>query len=166
MSIVLIVAILFSVAVESQGKMIVKVGEYYLGQDVSSARGLTELSPEEYAVLRSSPGWFNMPSEKVFKVPKVTFNGHLWDLIIGSLDGKIYTLGLHQDFGSDRAAADVLVRKTISFVRSQMGAPTEQTSTPKRYIWKSSDGTVILAERGMKGFWSVNFLITGKLPSQ
>jgi hypothetical protein len=165
MSIVLIVASLFGVAVESQGKMIVKVGEYYLGQDVSSARGLTELSPEEYAVLRSSPGWFNMPGEKILKVPKVTFNGHLWDLTIGAIDGKICILGL-QDFGSNRAAADVLVRKTISFVRSQMGAPTKQMSTPKRYIWESSDGMVILAERGMKGFWSVNFVITGNLPSQ
>jgi hypothetical protein len=164
MSIVVIVASLFGMTVESRGNMIVKVGKYYLGQDVASVRDLTELTPEEYAVLRSFPGWFNMPGEKIFKVPKVTFNGHLWDLTIGALDGKIYILGL-QDFGPDRAAADALVRKTLAFVRSEMGAPTEQTATPKRYVWDSSKGMVILAERGLQGSCSVNFVLTGKCPS-
>jgi hypothetical protein len=164
MSFVLIVASLFGVAVESRGNMIVKVGEYYLGQDLASARGLTELTPEEYALLRSFPGWFNMPGEKIFKVPKVTFNGHLWDLTIGALEGKIYILGL-QDFGPDRAVADALVRKTLAFVRSKMGSPTEQTATPKCYVWDSSNGMVTLAERGLHGSWSVNFVLTGKHPS-
>ncbi|GFO54962.1 hypothetical protein GMSM_19690 [Geomonas sp. Red276] len=149
---------------QAKREMITKVGDYYLGQRVSTARGLVELAPEEYAVLRSFPGWIDMPGEKVFKAPKVTLNRHAWYLTIGSLDGKIYTLGL-QGVGNDQAAADTLFQKTLDFARSQMGAPTEQTNTPKRCIWDASNGNVILAERGAQGFWSVNFLLTAKRSS-
>jgi len=141
--------------------MIEKVGKYYLGQQINTARGLVELAPEEYAVLRSIPGWFDMPGEKVFKAPKVTLNRHVWHLTIGALDGKIYTLGL-QDFGSDQGAADNLFKKTLTFATSQMGAPIEQTNSPKRCIWDASNGNAILAERNAQGFWSVNFLLTAK----
>lgn len=146
---------------QAKHEMITKVGGYYLGQRVNTARGLVELAPEEYAVLRSLPGWFDMPGEKVFKAPKVTLNRHVWDLTIGALDGKIYTLGL-QEVSNDQAAADNLFQETLDFASSKMGAPTEQTTTPKRCIWDASNGNVILAERGAQGLWSVNFLLTAK----
>jgi Flp pilus assembly protein TadD len=157
--IMLAVAAQLSVASESQANMIGKVGEYHLGQEIRTAPDLIELQPEEYEILRSFPGWFDMPGERVFKAPKVTLNGNVWDLTIGALDGKIYTLGL-QDFGTDQAAADTLVKKTVAFITGQMGVPTEETKTPKRYIWEVPSGNVVLAERGALGFWSVNFLLT------
>ena len=142
-------------------KVITRIGDYYIGQDIKTVRGLVEFTSEEYAVFQSFPDWFNLPGEKIFKGPDITLNRHLWYLTIGSLNGKIYVLAL-QHFGDDRAIADSLFEETLKYIKSQIGAATEQTKTPKRYVWNSTDGNVLLAERQAMGFWSVNFLVTGK----
>jgi hypothetical protein len=36
--------------------MIVRIGEYYLGQDIKTVRNLVEFTPAEYAVFQSFPG--------------------------------------------------------------------------------------------------------------
>jgi hypothetical protein len=141
--------------------MIVRIGEYYLGQDIKSISGLVEFTHEEYTVFQSYPGWFNLPGEKIFKAPDVTFNRHLWYLTVGSLNGKIYILAL-QYINNDRALADNVFEETLKFIKSQMGTPTEQTKAPDRYVWDSTDGNVLLGKREAMGFWSINFLITGK----
>jgi hypothetical protein len=102
-----------------------------------------------------------LPGESIFKAPEVTFNRHLWYLTIGALNGRIYTLGF-QYINNDRTVARSVFEETLNFIKSQMGAPTEQTKTPKRCVWDSMDGSVILAERGVMDFWSINFLVTGK----
>ncbi len=157
-----IVVGLLEVANECRANMITRIGEYYLGQDIKTARGLVEMAPEESAVLRSYPGWFDMPDERLFKA-KITFNRHDWDLIVGAVNERIYIFAL-QYFSSDRVAAANVLKDALRFVRSQMGAPTEQTKTPERNVWDSMDGSVILVERGVMGFWSINFVVTGKHP--
>ena len=159
----LIVAGFLNLANESQAKMITRIGEYYLGEEIKTAHGLVELKPEEYAVLRSFPGWFDLPDEKVFDAPKVTFNRHLWHLTVAALNGRIYTLML-QYISNNRASANSVLKEMLRFVKSQMGAPTEQTKTPERYVWVSIDGSITLTERGATGFWSINFVLTGKPP--
>lgn len=141
-------------------KMIVKIGEYSLGQNIKAIRGLVEFTPEEYSVFKSYPGWFNLPGEKIFKAPDITFNRRVWHLTVGALDGRIYILGL-QYFTENRTAASSLLRETLGFVRSQMGVPTEQTKSPERYVWESTEGSVLLVQREAMGFSSINFLLTG-----
>jgi len=160
-SFALVMAGFLNVANESQSGMITRIGEYYLGQDIKMARGLVEFKPDEYAVFRSSPGWFGLPGERIFKAPEVTFNRHLWYLTIGAINKRIYMLAL-QNISSEPATADILIKETLRFVTSQMGAPTEQTEKPKRYVWDSVDGSVILAERSAMGFTSINFILTSK----
>jgi hypothetical protein len=143
------------------GSMIARIGEYYLGQDIKTVRGLVEFTLDEYAMFQSFPGWFELPGERIFKAPEVTFNRHLWYLTIGALNGRIYTLGF-QYINNDRTVAHSVFEETLNFIKSQMGVPTEQTKTPNRYVWDSMDGSVILAERGVMDFWSINFLVTGK----
>jgi hypothetical protein len=145
--------------------MIARIGEYYLGQDIKTVRGLVELTPEEYAALWSFQGGVGLPGEQVFNAPKVTFNQHLWDLTVGTLNGKVYKLAL-QYISTDRAEARSIFEETLKFVKLQMGAPAEQPKTPKWYLWDSTDGNVVLAEREAMGFWSINFLVTGMPPSR
>jgi hypothetical protein len=142
-------------------KMIAKIGEYYLGQDIKTVRGLVEFTPEEYAALWSFQGGVGLPGEKVFNAPKVTLNRHLWYLTVGVLNRRIYKLVL-QYISSDRAEAHSIFEETLKFVMSQMGAPTEQTAIPKRYLWDSTDGNVVLAEREAMGSWSINLLLTSR----
>jgi len=139
--------------------MIEKVGEYHLGQELSTVRGLTEFTTEEYAAFQTVPGWFNMPGEKIYNAPKVIFNKSQWDLTIGALDGKIYAMAL-QHFGRDHASADNVFKKTIAFASSKMGVPSEKTYKPKRFKWETSGGDALLAERTALGYWSVNFILT------
>ena len=141
--------------------MITKIGGYYIGQDIKTVRGLSELNREEYAVFQSYPGWFGLPGEKIFNAPQISFNQHLWYLTVGALNGRIYKLAL-QYISNDRAVADGVFEETLRFIKSQMGTPIEQTKEPNRYLWESVDGNVLLVEREAMGFWSINFLITGK----
>ena len=143
------------------GNMIARIGEYHLGQDIKTVRGLVEFTPEEYAALWSSQGGVGLPGEKVFNAPKVTLNRHLWYLNVGVLNGRIYKLAL-QYISSDRAEAHSIFEETLKFVKSQMGAPAEQTKTPKRYVWDYVDGNVLLGVQEAIGFWSINFIVTGK----
>jgi hypothetical protein len=143
------------------GNVITRIGEYYIGQDIKTVRNLVELTPEEYAVFQSSPGWFDLWGEKIFKAPDVTFNRHRWYLTVGALNGRIYVLAF-QYMSSDRTVADNLFEETLRYIKSQMGTPTEQTKTPKRYVWDSVDGNVFLAVREAIGFFSTNFIVTGK----
>ena len=141
--------------------MITRIGDYYIGQDVKAVRGLVEFTSEEYAALWSFQGGVGLLGEKVFNAPELTFNGRLWYLTVGALNGRIYNLAL-QYISSDRDIANKVFEETSKFIKSQMGIPTEQTKAPKRYVWDSVDGNVILAERQAMGFWSINFLVTGK----
>ncbi len=141
--------------------MIARIGEYHLGQDIKTVRGLVEFTPEEYAALWSFQGGVGLPGEQVFNAPKVTFNRHLWDLVVGTLNGRIYKLAL-QYISSDRAEARSIFEETLKFVKSQMGAPAEQTKTPKRYLWDSTDGNVVLAEREAMASWCINLLLTSR----
>jgi hypothetical protein len=67
-----------------------------------------------------------------------------------------------QYINNDRTVALSVLEETLNFIKSQMGAPTGQANIPNRYVWDSMDGSVILAERGVMDFWSINFLVTGK----
>jgi len=143
------------------GNVITRIGEYYIGQDIKTVRGLVEFTPQEYAALWSFQGRVGLPGEKVFNAPKLTFNGRLWYLTVGALNGLIYKLAL-QHITSDRAEARSIFEETLKFLKSQMGAPAEQTKTPKRHRWDSTDGNVVLAEQEASGFFSINFIVTGK----
>jgi hypothetical protein len=143
------------------GNMITRIGEYYICQDIKTVRNLVELTPEEYAVFQSLSGWLDWPGEKIFKAPDVTFNRHRWYLTVGSLNGKIYKLGL-QYINNDRALADSVFEETLRYIKSQMGTPTEQTKIPKRYVWDYVDGNVLLGVQEAIGLWSINFIVTGK----
>jgi len=139
--------------------MIEKIGEYHLGQGIKTVRGLVEFTPEEYAAVWSSQGGVGLPGEQIFNAPKVTFNRHLWYLVVGTLNGRIYKLVL-QYVSSDRAEARSIFEETLKSVKSRMGAPIEQTKAPKRYLWDSTDGNVVLAEREAMGAWCINLLLT------
>ena len=143
------------------GNVITRIGEYYIGQDIKTVSNLVEFTPEEYAVFQSFPGWFDLPDEKIFKAPNVTFNRHRWYLTVGVLNGRIYVLAF-QDVSSDRMVVDNLFEETLRYIESQMGTPTEQTKTPKRYVWDYVDGNVLLGVQEAIGFWSINFIVTGK----
>jgi len=143
------------------GNVITRIGDYYIGQDIKTVRGLVEFTPEKYAVFQSFPSWFGLPGEKIFEAPDVTFNRHRWYLTVGSMNGKIYQLGL-QYINNDRALADSVFEETLRYIKSQMGTPTEQTKTPKRYVWDYVDGNVLLGVQEAIGFWSINFIVTGK----
>jgi len=141
--------------------MIEGIGEYHLGQDIKTVRGLVEFTPEEYAAIWSSQGGVGLPSEQIFNAPEVSFNRHLWYLVVGALNGRIYKLALQYVTG-DRAEARRIFQDTLKFVKSRMGAPAEQTKTPERYLWRSTDGNVVLAGREAMGSWGINLLLTAQ----
>lgn len=148
---------------ETRAEGLYGVGEYYLGQDIKTARGLVEAAPEEHGMLQSFPGWSDVPGERIFSAPDLAFNHNRWRLFIGAVDGKISFMALqYTSKGGGLTESGRLLGETLRFVKSRLGEPAEQTGMPEQYIWDSPGENVILAKREAIGFWAVNFVLTGK----
>lgn len=139
--------------------MIDKIGEYRFGQDVKTARGLVELTPNEYAALWSSQGGKGIAGEQVFSGPQVTFNQYRWYLVVGAIDGKIYKLTL-QYITDKQTEAHRVFEKTSKVLASRLGTPTQRSKTPNRYIWDLDYGNIFLVEQEAMGSWAINMLLT------
>ena len=73
------------------------IGEFWLGQKVSEARGLTELTATEYSAFAGA-GWVRaFRDERIFKGPdRVPFQGAFWNLMVGTTGGRIFKLSLQK----------------------------------------------------------------------
>lgn len=143
-------------------RMPLKIGAYSLGQSVSEAPGLTELTPSEYALFEAA-GWKRfLPDERVYKGPDVTFRGTLWNLMVGATQGRIYKIST-QDLTEDRHRSAAVFQNTLVYLIDQMGAAKEQSANPTRYMWDAPEGNVILEHLSAQGMHVVNLFLTSSM---
>lgn len=93
----ILVALDASTANAADRHMPTSIGEFWLGQKVSEARGLTELTPAEYLAFANS-GWVRaFRDERIFKGPdRAPFQGAFWNLMVGTTGGRIFKLSLQK----------------------------------------------------------------------
>ena len=93
----------------SKRHMPTTIGGYALGEDISDASGLKELSASEYAAFRTQNPAI-LSNERIFRVPSAPFQGVAWALLIGTSQGRIYKIALQNS--SEPKSAAVLFHET------------------------------------------------------
>jgi len=130
-----------------------QIGDYSLGQNVSDQPQLTEISQLEYNALPKT-----FVGEKILRAPDTLFLGHLWNIRIGTINGRIYKLSTHFESDNDNAV-DTAYSKAIDFCTTQYGAPF-LNKRGKIIGWDTPFGNIIVDRGSMLGSYYANFQVT------
>ena len=112
------------------------IGTYSLGGPIQGITGLSEFSPQEYALM---PKLFE--GETSYDAPPVMFLGRLWGMSLGTVNGRIYKTAPYLLLRSEFEANNVAMAAR-QFCIEKLGKPTEQKTGQS--IWDTTDGNVIL----------------------
>jgi len=115
-----------------------RLGGYCLGMPLQDIQGLREITKQEYA-------FFGKESEQevVYHANPTEFLGRTWEMMVGTVEGKIYQFGASLSFDARNAEKEMgdLIRCVYEHCEMFLGVPTEE----KRgfIIWGTESGKVI-----------------------
>ncbi len=114
--------------------------------------GLIEFTRDEYAAIGRS-----FEGQRNYNAPPVTFLGHPWNLMLGTVHGKIYKIAPNLELRS-KQEADTIAIHTLRYCTEELGKPSQQ----KRgfFIWDTSDGNVILQTAEVGDEFAINLFLT------
>jgi len=139
--------------------MITRIQEYYLGQSIKDAKGLTEFTDEEYRMfeLAGAPKYFK--DEKTYNARDVSFLEVNWETIIGATEGKVYKIALlyMTDYESE---VNAVYKHTLEYLVNKIGNQSEHLSNSNQYIWQTKDGNILFNKVSNSGYYSVNLILT------
>jgi len=141
------------------------IGEFWLGQKVSEARGLTELTPAEYLAFANS-GWVRaFRDERIFKGPdRAPFQGAFWNLMVGTTGGRIFKLSLQKVTYDPTPRSGELFLRMREYFTHELGPASSHSVSPERHIWDAPEGNVVLEKLDSKEGHAVDIFLTAKLP--
>lgn len=115
-----------------------RVGDYRLDMRLQDISGLKELSSPEYAI-------FGRESlqETNYHANPTEFVGRTWEIMIGTIEGKIYQIGASLAFSAVGVEKEMseLIRNIYERCEMFLGTPTEETRG--NIIWDTKTGKVI-----------------------
>src|SRR5258707_9084986 len=121
-----------------------QIGDYSLGQHISEFSTLKELSFWEYLLLRKT-----FPREKIFRAPEVYFAGAPWNLVLRTIDGRIYKLSA-QFMSQHGGFKDALFMECFMHLTDQFGRASVSKDGAIA-TWQTPFGNVILDGRSRLG---------------
>lgn len=134
------------------------IGKYKLDMPVQGLTGLTEFSLVQSAIIERQ-----FEGEQDFNAPSVEFLNRHWEVVIGTVGGNVYKIGLLLDSASKdfvaEAAADV-----VQYCQQRLGKPSEQHNGT--FIWDTVDGSVLLSSQGTLNFHQVSLIETSRAASR
>jgi hypothetical protein len=114
------------------------LGDYRLDMRREDINGLKELPKQEYAA-------FGRASEQkvIYHANPTNFVGYEWNMMIGTIEGKIFQLGASLAFDANGAEKEMskLVQSVYECCETFVGTPTEETRG--LMIWDTNTGMVI-----------------------
>jgi hypothetical protein len=111
------------------------LGDYRLDMRLEDINGLKELTLQEYAVFGR-----DSLQEVVYHVSPTEFVGHSWNMMVGTIEGKIYQLGASLAFSAEKETTK-LIKNVYECCELYLGTPTEEEQGS--YIWDTDAGKVI-----------------------
>ena len=111
------------------------IGTYKLDDSVDPTR-LTEFSEVEYQTMGRQ-----FKNERNFHAPQVIFLGDSWNLMLGTVDGRIYKIASFLEFQTKQEANPVAMA-ALQYCTVQLGKPSLQQTG--MFIWDTLDGNVVL----------------------
>jgi len=128
------------------------VGGYKLDDAVPSVE-LREFSESEYQLFGRE-----FKHEKNFHAPRVDFLGYSWNLLLGTVSGRIYKIHPYMLF-STKGYAGIAATATFQYCTEQLGRPSSHTSG-ESWWWWTKDGNVILQGGETAEGFSVGLFLT------
>jgi hypothetical protein len=131
--------------------------QFKLDQEISDFTGLEELSRLEYAALKRT-----FKDETTYNAPPANFLGRSWQLILGTVRGRIYKIAAFISLPT-KQEADSRVVEAHQYCKDLLGPPSEKTA--KHFIWDTKDGNVVLqtTTKGLDGFLVSIFLTSASV---
>lgn len=130
------------------------IGGYTLNMMLREGPPLRELSPAEYEVMGR-----RFVAERIYHAPEVEFVGRPWNLTLGAVQGRLYTIAPFLEL-RDKTEANEAAFGALTFCNEQLGKPAEQRTG--LFEWDTTDGNVILQNAEAKDGFAVNLFLTAR----
>ena len=129
-----------------------EIGAYRIDMAIPRDKHLVELTPDEYSFF---PRAFE--NEKSYNAPPTGFLGWQWNVMLGTVNGRVYKVAAFVDdlTPAEGARLLTLAKKHCLTV---LGKPAEQT--PDQAVWDMEGGNVILRSATIMGSVSINLFAT------
>ena len=128
------------------------IGEYRIDAPVEGIAGLREFSPAVYAVMgrqfEGEKNYFGLPVE---------FLGRQWDLMLGTVNGRIYKVAPLLEARS-KQEANPIAMETLRYCTKRLGNPISQKTG--LFTWDTTDGNVILQTTETAEGLAINLFVT------
>jgi hypothetical protein len=128
------------------------IGTYAVGESTQGIKGLSEFSPQEYALM---PKEFKGAAN--YNAPPVMFLGRSWKMSLGTVNGRIYKVAPYMELNSKLEASKAAMA-ALQFCTEKLGRPAEQETG--LFTWDTSDGNVILQTFETAEGLAINLFIT------
>ncbi len=135
--------------------MNIKVGNYFLGQNINEAPDVKEFTPMDYKinpirrVFKNESLWYGAP---------VVFGNFRWDLVtIGVINNTIYKIGLNLSDLPDSVSKEI-VESLTQLLRTKIGHEPQKSFG--QLVWYLESSEVCLARRGLFGLNIINLIFT------
>lgn len=129
-----------------------RIGSYLLGVKLPDTEGLTEFSHTEYKTLGRQ-----FRGEKDYNAMPVTFLSRKWKLMLGTVDGQLYKIALHQEFQKE-AEAKFAADDAFLYCATALGPPT--TQAVGLFTWDACDGSIVMQMAEVDGTYALNLFLT------
>jgi len=132
------------------------IGGYTLNSFVREDSEIKELSDEEYLVFEKK-----FKNEVIYKAPQRTFYKQKWDMLVGTVAGKIYKLHLNNTFLTDEEAFRCNALTCYIFEK-KLGEATDKSLEDHaiNHIWGTHYGNVHLGYISLAETYNVNISAT------
>ncbi len=135
------------------------IGGYTLNSFIPESSEIKELGDKEHLVLGKK-----FKNEVIYKAPHRTFHKQKWDMLIGTVAGKIYKLHLNNTFLTDEEAYRCNALTCYSFEK-KLGEATDKSFEDHaiNHIWDTHYGNVHLGYIRLAETYNVNISATSNI---
>lgn len=132
------------------------IGNYRLGADITSLAGLIELASEEIIALNRA---VQFKGERLYHAPPADFLAQSWDIVLGTVHGKIYKIALQLP-GLTRSDGGAISRAVLAFVTKQQRR--RPRSDGPLSVWDASDGNIVFHDAWLGNSFTLNVFLTSR----
>jgi hypothetical protein len=130
------------------------IGEYRLGDSLSTLAGLVEFSSVEYAAIGRQ-----FKGEIDYTAKPASFLGCSWNVQLQSVDGRICKIAPYIVLPNKEEANPIAMR-ALGYCTEQFGQPVEQKTG--LFMWHTTDGNVVLQTGETKEGWVIGLFVTSR----
>ncbi|HLK64469.1 MAG TPA: hypothetical protein VKU19_13580 [Bryobacteraceae bacterium] len=130
------------------------IGPYCLDAPIDGIVGLREFSLDEYAVMGRQ-----FEGERNYNARPVEFLGRKWNLMLGTVNGRIYKIAPFLE-AQRKEDATPIAMATLRYCSEILGKPASQKTG--LFAWDTSDGNTILQTAVVSEGLAINLFITSR----